>query len=62
MRSVTLWPTTPLSQVQVQPLFQDETASWIRIVNGIAKFVKEAMPIQEEEKTSGIPLQKRDQY
>ena len=38
--------------VQVQSVFQDQTVSWIRIVNGIGKFVKEAMPIQQEEKAS----------
>ena len=39
-------------EVQVPSLFQDQTKSWIRIVNGIDKFVREAMPIQEEEKAS----------
>ena len=42
-------------EVQVQSLFQDQTVSWIRIVDGIDKFVKEAMPIQEEEKASVKP-------
>ena len=42
-------------EVQVQSLFKDQTESWIRIVNGIDKFVREAMPIQEEEKASGKP-------
>ena len=45
-------------EVQVQSLFQDQTVSWIRIVNGIDKFVREAMPIQEEEKGSGKPAVK----
>ena len=49
-------------EVQVQSLFKDQTEPWIRIVNGIDKFVGEAMPIQEEEKASGKPLQKQDQY
>ena len=40
-------------EVQVQSWFQDQTASRIQIVNGIDKFVREAMPIQEEEKDSG---------
>ena len=31
-------------EVQVQSLFQDRTVSWIRIVNGIDKFVREALP------------------
>ena len=42
-------------EVQVQSLFQDQTVSWIRIVNGIDKFVREAMPIQEDEKSSVKP-------
>ena len=45
-------------EVQVQPLFQDQTISWIRLVNGADKFVREAMPIQEEEKASGKPAAK----
>ena len=45
-------------EVQVQSLFQDQTVSWIRIVNGIDKFVREAMPIQEEEKASVKPAAK----
>ena len=45
-------------EVQVQSLFQDQTVSWIRIVNGIDKFVRKAMPIQEEEKASGKPAAK----
>ena len=45
-------------EVQVQSLFQDQTVSWIRIVNGFDKFVREDMPIQEEEKASGKPAAK----
>ena len=45
-------------EVQVQSLFRDQTESWIRIVNGTDKFVREAMPIQEEEKASGNPAAK----
>ena len=45
-------------EVQIQSLFQDQTVSWIRIVNGVDKFVREAMPIQEEEKASGKPAAK----
>ena len=45
-------------EIQVQSLFQDQTVSWIRIVNGIDKFVREAMPIQEEKKASGKPAAK----
>ena len=40
-------------EVQVQSLFQDQTLSWIRIVNGKDKFVRGTMPIQEDEKGSG---------
>ena len=32
--------------------FKDQTESWIRIVSDIDKFVREPMPIQEEEKAS----------
>ena len=45
-------------EVQAQSLFQDQTISWIRIVNGIDKCVREAMPIQEEDKASGKPATK----
>ena len=41
--------------VQVQSLFKDQTESWIRIVNSIDKFVRETMPVQEEEIASGKP-------
>ena len=42
-------------EVQVQSVFRDQTVSWIKIVNGIDKFLREVMPIQEEEKASGKP-------
>ena len=45
-------------EVQVQSLFQDQTESWIRIVNGIDKLVREAMPKQEDGKASGKPSAK----
>ena len=45
-------------EVQVQSLFQDQTVSWNPIVNGIDKYVREAMPIQEEEKASVKPAAK----
>ena len=45
-------------EVQVQSLFQDQTVSWIRIVNGIDKIVREAMRIHEEEKASAKPAAK----
>ena len=44
-------------EVRVPSLFQDQTVSWIRIVNGIDKFARETMPIQEEERASGIPAE-----
>ena len=45
-------------EVRVQSLFEDQTESWIRIVNGIDKFVRDAMPIQEEERASVKPAAK----
>ena len=45
-------------EVQVQSLFHDQTESWIRIENGIDKFVREAMPIEQEEKASVKPAAK----
>ena len=45
-------------EVYIKSLFQDQTVSWIRIVNGIDKFVRESMPIQEEEKASVKPAAK----
>ena len=45
-------------EVQVQSLFQDQIVSWIRNVNGVDKFVREAMLIQEEEKASVKPTAK----
>ena len=47
-------------EVQVQSLFQDQIVSWFRKLNGIDKFVREAMPIQEEEKASGETLCKSE--
>ena len=41
-------------EVQVQSLFQDQTESWFRVVNGLDKFVREAMPIQEILRSSSI--------
>ena len=39
-------------EVQVQSLFRNQIESWIRIVNGVDKLVKEVIPIQGEEKAS----------
>ena len=36
-------------KVLVESLFQDRTASWVRIVSGIDKYVKESMQTKEEE-------------
>ena len=46
-------------EVLVQSLFQDRTASWVRIVNGVDKYVTESMLTKEEEDiASGIPIAK----
>ena len=45
-------------EVQVQFLFKDQFESWIGIVNDIDKFVREVMPIEEKEKSSGKPAVK----
>ena len=44
-------------EVQVPSLFQDNTASWVRIVTGVDKDVTESMPTAKEEDTaSGKPI------
>ena len=45
-------------EVKVPSLFKNQTTSWIRIVNGVEKYVREAIPIQEEERASGKPAAK----
>ena len=40
-------------EVGVPSLFEEQTTSRIRIVNGVEKYVREAKPIQEEERASG---------
>ena len=45
-------------EVNVASLFEDKTASWIRIVTGVENYVREAMPIQEEERSSVKPAAK----
>ena len=45
-------------EVKVPSLFEDQTTSWIRIVNAVEKYVREAMPIQEEERASVKPAAK----
>ena len=45
--------------VQIPSLFQDRTASWVRIVNGVDMYVTESMLTkEEEEKASGKPIAK----
>ena len=36
-------------EVPVPSLFQDDTASWVRIVNGVDRYVTESMPTAKEE-------------
>ena len=44
-------------EVQVPSLFQDNTASWVRIVNGVVSYVTESMPTaKEEDIASGKPI------
>ena len=44
-------------EVLVKSLFQDRTASWVRIVNGVDKYVTESMLTKEDEDTaSGKPI------
>ena len=46
-------------EVQVLSLFHDRTVSWVRIVNGVDKYVTESMPTAKEEDTaSGKPIAK----
>ena len=43
-------------EVQVPSFCEDQTASWVRIVNGVDKFVTESMlSKKEEDKASGKP-------
>ena len=42
-------------EVQIPSLFQDNTASWVRIVNGVDKYVTESMRTKEEDIASGKP-------
>ena len=46
-------------EVLVEALFQDRTASWVRIVSGIDKYVTESMQTKEEEhRASGRLVEK----
>ena len=50
-------------EIKVPSLFEYQNTSWIRIVHGVEKYVREARPIQEEERSSEKPAAKgRDQY
>ena len=35
-------------KLEVPSLFEDQTISWIRIASGVEKYVREAMPVQED--------------
>ena len=39
-------------EVQIPSVFQDQTVSWVRIVNGVDKYVTESMPTTKEENTA----------
>ena len=41
-------------ETQVRSLFQDRTASWVRIVNGIEKYVNETTEFMEDEKHGAL--------
>ena len=44
-------------EVRVPSLFQDNTVSWVRFVNGVDRYVTESMPTAKEEDTaSGKPI------
>ena len=45
-------------EVKIPSLFEDRTTSWIKIVSGVEKYVREAMPIQEREEASVRPAAK----
>ena len=47
-------------EIQVQSLFQDGTSSWVRIVNGVEKYVTETTETieDEEHRASGKPIAK----
>ena len=46
-------------QVQIPSLFQDNKVSWVRIMNGVDKYVTESMlPTKEEDMASGKPTAK----
>ena len=40
--------------VQIPSLFEDNTASWVRIVNGVDKYVTESMLTKKEEDIASV--------
>ena len=58
-KSLPSWRSNTLLKVLVQSLFQDRTASWVGIVNGVDKYVTESILTKESEDTaSGKPVAK----
>ena len=47
-------------EIQAQSLFQDRTVSWVRIMNGVEKYVTETVETAEDEehRASGKPIAK----
>ena len=45
-------------EVYVPSLFEDQTTSWIKIVSGVQKYVREAIPIQQGEEAVVRPAAK----
>ena len=41
-------------EIQVRSLFQDRTASWVRIVNGVEKYVNETIETIEDEERGAL--------
>ena len=41
-------------EIQVRSLFQDRTASWVRIVNGVEKYVNETTKTMEDEEHGAL--------
>ena len=46
-------------EIKVPSFFEDQTTSWIRILSGVEKYVREALPIQEEERTYFVHVRQR---
>ena len=41
-----------MSSMSIPSLFQDDTVAWVRIVNGVVRYVTESMPTAKEEDTA----------